>query len=609
LTCPRLPQAAPRTAVRRRGRPFLQALAWRAAALAALLACATAAPAAELSELDALLAAGTPRLALTVIDNEQPAPGNDRDGWLAWEARRLALLYELREWAALEQRIASHPGALPPDFTDRSRTLLAAAALARDDGAGARTHLSELIWRGDDAAAPNLPRWRELVIRSYLADGLNEDAHLAMVRYRQDHGHDDPALRELAVRILLLSGRPAAALTALGDADDPTADALRLLALLRSGQAPAATIADAAEQQAQAMQRDGADLAATRYWSVAAAASAAAEQPAARVARLEAGLPARDLPPSEALFALTPQQLWDAYRSHGEALGNRAQLLVGQDAAWFELATDRTDAAPLEARALFATLARIGHDPDLRQASHVAFAGMLAAMPRGDLLLNRLYLDGDPGLAVDTLPVELRRQLADAALASDDPVAAARLFATLDGPPPGMDPFAWRLQRARVLVRAGEAQRGGAELLRLVTAQPQRAASELAALLPVVRALQQAGAHAQAAALLEPLLPLPPSEPELLRALQLAYADSQRALQRPASAARFYLRAAHLPGLEASDDRGREARHRAVQALRDAGFSADARRLLQGLVAETEGAERAELERELEQLPERPESL
>lgn len=608
MTCPRLPQAAPRTAERRRGRPLLQALTRRAATLAALLACATAAPAADLAELDALLAAGTPCLALTVIDSEQPAPGSDRDGWLAWEARRLTLLYDLQAWAALEQRIATHPAALPRDFTDRRRTLLAAAALARGDGAGARAHLRELIWRGD-APASDLPRWRELVIRSYLTDGLNEDAHLALVRYRQDHGRDDPARRELAVRILLLAGRPAAALVALGDADDPTADALRLLALLSSGQAPAATVASDAEQQAQAMQRDGEDLAATRYWSVAAAASAAAEQPAARIALLEAGLPARDLPPSEALFALTPGQLWDAYHRHGEALGNRAQLLVGQDAAWFDLATDRADAAPLEARALFATLARIGHDPDLRQASHVAFATALAATPRGDLLLKRLYLDGDPGLAVETLPVELRRKLADTALASDDPVAAARLLATLDGPPPGGDPFAWRLQRARILVRAGEVERGGAELLRLVTAQPQRATSELAALLPAVRALQQAGAHAQAAALLEPLLPLPQSEPELLRALQLAYADSQRALQRPASAARFYLRAAHLPGLEASDDHGREARHRAVQALRDAGFTADARRLLQGLVAETEGAARAELERELEQLPERPESL
>lgn len=425
-----------------------------------------------------------------------------------------------------------------------------------------------------------------------------------MLRYRQDHGDDDPPLHELGARVLLRTGRPAAALAALGNAADPAADALRLLAELRAGQSPADAVAASAEKQARAL--DGDPRAAARYWSVAVTAATLGELSAARVAALEAGLPVEDLPASEAPFGMAPADLWQAYRVHGAALANRAQLLVGQDTAWFAHARTQAGTDPLAARALFATLVQRARDAEIRDASHAALAASLAGTPRGPVLLARLYLeDGAPAGRADDLPPGLRQQVADAALAAGDAATAARFYRTLDTPPDGSDAFAWRLARARLLVDAGAAEDGGTALLDLVRTQPERAAAEADALLTAVSALQQAGVHPTASAVIERLLRVPQEDPGRHRALLLALAASQQAMGQPLRAARLYLHGALLAGTDANDALGREARHAAVGALVAAGLDDDAIALLDALLADTPRKARAPLEAELERLHER----
>jgi len=153
-----------------------------------------------------------------------------------------------------------------------------------------------------------------------------------------------------------------------------------------------------------------------------------------------------------------------------------------------------------------------------------------------------------------------------------------------------------------VLVRAGDPKRGGAELVQLVTTQPERSAAELTVLLPAISTLQEAGGHAPAAEVLALLLPAPQDDNEQHRTLLLALADSQRALDHPAIAARFYLRGAFLPGTKPGDTRAREARRLASVALVDAGYTTDARNLLQELIVDAKGTERKALKQELQRL-------
>ncbi len=508
------------------------------------------------------------------------------------------MLHALHDWGAIEARIAGHPPGLPRSFTDFSRTLQAESALARNDAASARTLLRTLIWQGD---AIHLQRWRLLLVRAYLADDLTEDAYLAMLRYRQDHGDATPELRELGARVLLRAGRPEAALAALGDAADPAADALRLLAELRAGRSSAEAVAASAEAQARALAGD--PRAAARYWSVAVTAATLGERGSARIAALEAGLPAEDLPTAEAPFGLAPTDLWEAYRVHGAVLANRAQLLVGQDAAWFAHAREQAEADPLAARTLFATLAQRARDAELRAASHAAFATSLAATPRGPALLARLYLEEDaPAGRAGSLPLALRQQVADAALAAGDTATAGRFYRTLEAPPPDGDAFAWRLRRARLLIASGAVQDGGTALVELVRALPDRALGETGTLLPLVADLQQAGATPAASAVVEQLLRAPQDDVGRQRSLLLTLAALRQAGGEPLRAARLHLHGALLPGTDANDAVGREARHAAVGALVEAGLRDDAIALLDALVADTPRKARAPLEVELARL-------
>ncbi|MDX1593742.1 MAG: hypothetical protein R3298_05795 [Gammaproteobacteria bacterium] len=578
-----LPGAAPDlpgsrvTARRQHGnaaRPALPAWLCLVGALIITTPVVASAPTTEAGKLREI---GAPRLALAVVEAEQPDFREDRAGWLAWERTRLDLLLQLGDWPAIEARIGDYPGDLPDPFRDRNRELLTRASLARGDGATARGHLRALLWQNGPLEAARLARWRELLVRSYLADDLVEDAHLAMLRYRQDYGIDDPEVNRLAAGTLLRAGHPAAALALLDGKEDPADHALHLLASLRAGTTPATEVAEAAEKSAR-----GSDdpLAGMRFWAVAAEA---AEDDAQRIARLESGLPAADPPPSEAPFRIVPDDLWAAYRAHGETLGNRAQLLVGQDGAWYELATARRDEDPVGSRALFAALARVAREPETRRRAHVAFAEALLELPRGGVLLKRLYLDGHPGADVGELPPRLLRHLAEQAAELGDLDAAARLYTGLEVPPPEADPVDWQVRRARLLLRAGDPAAAGDVLLRLVRRDPRHSLLGVETLLPAVVDLDRAGARAHAATILEVLLAEPQEDPQRHRSLLFALADLRAADAEHVAAARLYLRGAMLPGTAYDDAAGRAARQAAADALDEAGFHDDARALLTAL--------------------------
>ena len=573
--------------------------------LAATLGAGPLPAATPTDEVAALATAGAPRLALAVLDRTQPALAADREGWLAAERQRLELLRELGDWPALAARVAEHPAGLPGDFVRASRTLQAEALLARGDTTAARELLAALIWQPAPAGAPEeLAAWRRLVIRGQLDAGLHEDAYLALQRYRQDHG-DDPAFRDLALRVLLEAGRPQAALALLGSASDPAADAVRLLASLRAGTLPAAEVATAAEKSARAAAGDSDPRVATRYWAVAAEAAGTAGDAARQVAALEAGLPPVTQQDAMAAFDLAPRTLWQAYRTHGETLGNRAQLLVGQDPAWFELATATLAQDPQGGRALLSVIMARGSDPGLVAAAHTAFAASLAGAERGGLLLRRLYLDGTTDDAVAALPAPVRLRLAEQLARDGELRPAARLLAVLETPPAGeADPFAWQLRRARLLALGGERDLAGEVLLRLVRTQPEACLAGLDALRDAVADLGRAGAHAAAGAVLLELLALDALPAAARREVTVSLAESELAGGRPLDAARHFLGAAALaePGAKQEAWR-REQQLRGARALAEAGLTGDATNLLQALLEGTRKRDqRTELEAELRRL-------
>lgn len=576
-------------------RPFLL--------LAILLASPMLLADANVDEVEALTRVGTPQLALRVIDDIQPAATEDTVGWMEWESRRLTLLRDDRQWDTLLDRLTRHPLRLPAAFADWARTLQAEALVEQGAGSDARALLRSLIWRTTPPTDPNaLAYWRRLVIRSYLAERRHDDAYLALLRHRQDYGDGDHTFRQLQARVLLQADRPGDALRSIASDRSTTGEALRLLSTLRSDAAPATEVL--ARAQALAIAEPAERFNATErfhFWSVATAAAEALEETASRVGALESGLQlaANGRDP---LLRLEPAALWQAYLDHGHTLGNRARLLVGDDAAWAALAATRVDTSALDARALYAALALDGRDAALRQQGHLHLAGLLAQMPNGMRLLRRLYVDSGRFADFGELPEGIRYTLADESLAAGDYGLASRLLFGLESPPPNSDTFDWQLRRARILILGGEREGGAMVLRRLITAQPERSVVELSRLLQVMFDLQTVGEHDHAITLFDDLLALDIDDRHRREILYWS-ADSHRLRDRHVEAARLYLRSATLLDPYSMDDWAQTARYQASRELAAAKLAGDARALLRGLLNATRDASRrATLERDLQQL-------
>ncbi|GIX22138.1 MAG: hypothetical protein KatS3mg121_0921 [Gammaproteobacteria bacterium] len=569
--------------------PFLFGLlAWVAAATA------PGQPAAGLAEIERLVRAGAPELALARLDALQPPAAENPAGWWAVERRRWAIMRRWEMWNALAERLAAQP--LPQDREARREWLLEAANahLNLGQGAAARRALRRLIWQPPALHGPgDLSLYRRLVVRAHLTDGALEDARRAMLRYEQDRGEADGLWAKLEARILLASGRAEEAAAVLApDGGDAEAAALAWQARLAAGAAPG-PIAEAAARAA-AKATEAADRA--RFWAVAAHAAQRAGDAQGTLAALEAAVAdAPALPTQDALFRLDGDALWRAYLDQARALGNRLRFLVGDDAAWLAEA-ERQGATPL-ARALLALVMDQGATEAARAEACRRYMATLSDETRRIALLRALFVEGGER----SVPEPAAYALVDAALAANDMPTATRLMANLARPPAGADDLQWSLLRARVLLLGGRVEEGIEALSALVEAVPDDRA-RLDRVTQVVFDLQTLGRHREALALFERLHQRA-ADPGLQRELLFWQAESHQALGEPVQAAAHYLASALWLDGRGDDPWGQTARFHAAEALVAAGFLGDAERLYRRLLAQTaDPARRAVIRVKLQEL-------
>ncbi len=560
--------------------------------LAALVSAAPVALADDgaLQTVTALAQAGARQLALERMDRLQPDARSDPVGWMNWERERFYILQSEQDWAGVVARVRHMPDGLPADFVRWAKTQAAAADLKQGEGRDARRLLRTLLWSpAADADPETFAHWRRMVIRSYLLDDQVQDARTALARYRQDYGEQDGESRLLQARVALQSGHPGDAVSLLAKADGAEARALGLLARLRSGDlAPQEAYKRAAGLAAQTSKdlRAQADL-----WAVAAAAAASANDREGLITALEHSLAVMPGGPRDPLLGASADELWDAYLQYGHAIGNRRQLLVGNDDQWYFAATDALKTDPVRARALFAVLAFTGSAPERRDVAHEYLASLIAKLPDGKRLLARLYLHSKRFPTPASLPLPVRYRLVDYALGQSDLTLASRLMAGLDEPPAGTDPLDWQLRRARVLVRANQASAGTALLDKVLEQHPKLDKTALDRFVQVIFDLQTVQDQQDAIRLLKQLLgrKLP-----LQRRRELLFwtADSYNALHRYKEAGTLYLESAIVQDPFAMDPWAQTARYHAAGALAKAGLTGDARRLYQGLLNATRDASR-----------------
>ena len=568
-------------------------------ALALLLASPVVMPL-SLDDVSTMARLGATGTAISFIDAHQRDMEPDDPGWQQLEQQRLQIHYRHEDWSGLIDRVEGLPSGVPGEFRIQAYMLKARALLESGEPEAARAVLRELLWQPPAVVEPaDFRQQQRLIIRSYLLAGQYDDADIAIQRYRQDHGGDDPELRRLQSRTLLHQSRPEDALELVKGLDDSEALLLRLYALVRAGEMDA----EGARVRASSLAgRDDMDARMRReLWLTVVRAARADEDSVLEIGAWEralAGAPA-ELEP-DPLFALEGQP-WQPYLTLGLALGNRAGLMVGEDEPWFELAESRAGDRPVQARALLAVVAWRSPQADSARQAHEAFARSLLAGPADIWVLDSLYRDPHLPAGAER-PEYISHYLADALVDAGEVAAASRWLRDLEAPPGDSEALDWNMRRARVLVLAGDAAAGARVLGRALEDQHDIQTATLDRLMQVIFDIQALRHHEAALTLLDAVLA---SGVDTRRRREIMFwkAESLSELERHREAGMHFMWSAVLDGQQGASQWGQAARYHAARELAEAGELEDAARLYQVMLRQTDDrSRRTMLEHELQRV-------
>ncbi len=557
----------------------------------------------ELDEIRQLAGTGAVNLALRIIEQEQQALSSDPDKWMQWEQQRIALMVERRDWQGITSRLESMPSYATADYIMWARYQRAQALVALGDGNEARKELRTLIWAGQQGAdiEKKISQWRRLIIQSYLSDGLADDAQVATLRFQQEYGEQQEDIL-LRARIAILNGQTDVAITTLKPmANDPRAGALLLLAQLRGQTRSSQKIMQAVMRHLRNKEIDN-ELR-INLWAVGSEAAQRAGQSDFACNAFEHVLAEKKLLSlPAAIIDINSDTLWNAYLEYALMLGNRNHLLIGQDDKWLAYAESVKRKRPVGARALNVFVMMRGQTEEARLTAANHFVESIKKRKHGKHLLQTLFAESKHYPTRARIPLPAKHVLVDIALANSNIDLASEIMATIQEPPSGSDQFMWKLRRARILVLGTQMQAGIAALNNMLDENTSMQQLQVDRFMQVIFDLQTAGEHAAAYQLFDKIMPRTDDE-KIRREIYFWMADSRKAQEEYADAARLYLKSAMYPDPENRDPWAQTAYYQAAVALSQGGIYEDSQVLFEFLLRVTDDPSRqAVLKNELQKL-------
>jgi tetratricopeptide (TPR) repeat protein len=553
----------------------------------------------RLNLLKKISAAGAPNLTLKMLDEAQPKVDVDLYEWILWEQERLRILAQWQQWDRMLVRIEGLPVDIPLQFRQQAATYEVRAFLELGQYAAAREVLRRQLWLVGAADSAEYETWRRQVIESYLGDARIEDARIALLRFDQDFDSRDADWQLLRARVLIEAGRPGQAILVLQEQKDWRAELTRVYARFLQGQVDKTEI----WQQVKKLSADE-SLSGEQHATLWALAYLVAMHmsPVDRVVALESLFRGQRQSPLR-LFQVPVDRLWQAYVDYAELVGNRAELLIGDDARWLELAEKSSKPTPVKARALFAMLILKSSDSRIAERAAAGYMQTFGEIDEGDrILLGNLFNRSETFSSAPRIPVGIRYQLVDLALKSANIDEATRLMSGLDTAPEGASRFDWQLRQSRVLVLGGRYDEGDRVLQNLIGEYREPTPEATDRILQVLFDLQTVDLHEQAIAHFRQLLRLE-IEPRQRREILYWIADSYSGMEKYDQAALLYLQSAMLPAPDAMDQWAQSARFNAAENLQKSGLVDDARRIYEELLANTEEpAQRSVLNNKIQRL-------
>ena len=542
----------------------------------------------RLNLLKNISAAGAPNLTLKMLDQAQPKVDEDLYEWILWEQERFAILTQWRQWDQLLVRLEAMPADVPLQFKRQAATYQARAFLALGQNPTAREILRQQLWQTDARESAEYETWRRQVIESYLGDGRIEDARIALLRFDQDFDAEDLEWLLLRARVLIESGRNEQALLILQEEKSWQARLTSAYAGFRLGRIDKSELWRRIKDRSEA--EDASDDERATLWSLA---YFVAQQmaPVDRVVALEAlfrGTARSPLP----LFQLPVDRLWQAYLEYAELVGNRSELLLGDDEKWLELADNASKVTPVKSRSLYGMLMLKSGDASIADRAARGYMQTFAEIDEAERnLLDNLFNRSQTFSSARKIPAGIRYQLVDLALKSADIEEATRLMSGLNTVPEGASRFDWQLRQSRVLILGGRYDEGDRVLRNLITEYREPETEATDRILQVLFDMQTVNLHQQAIAHFDALLRLD-IDPRQKREILFWIADSYRGLEKFDQAALLYLQSAMLPAPNSMDPWAQTARYNAAESLQKSGLIDDARRIYLELLEITEDAAR-----------------
>ncbi len=553
----------------------------------------------RLDLLKSISAAGAPLLTLKMLDQAQPGIDEDLYEWILWEQERLSILAEWQQWDQLLIRVETLPVDIPEQFRQQAATFKARAFLELGQRASARQVLREQLWHERAGESTEYESWRRLVIESYIDDARTEDARVAMLRFDQDFDSTDLSWLLLRARVLIESGRYEQAIRILQGRDEWQARLTAVLANFRLGRVDRVELWNQVNKRNEVTTLDADER--SSLWALGYFA-ARQMSPVDRVVALESLFRSAHRS-SLKLFQLPVDSLWDAYVEYAELVGNRAELLLGADEKWLELAATNSKATPVKSRALYALLMLRSPSSDISNRAGSGYMQTFAEVDDDERhLLENLFNRSETFSNALNIPAGIRFQLVDLALKSANIEEATRLMSGLNSVPPGISRLDWQLRRSRVLILGGRYEEGNQVLQTLLSEYLEPNPEATDRILQVLFDLQTVGLHTEAIEHLNRLLQL---DIEARRRREILYwiADSYRGLEKYHQAALLYLQSAMLPAPTSMDPWAQTARFNAAESLQLAGLVDDARRIYQDLLKVTQdAARRSVLSHKIQQL-------
>jgi tetratricopeptide (TPR) repeat protein len=567
----------------------------------------------SLEQMDELAAMGMPALALRLLSQEQQRWPVYSPDWYAFERKRISLLSAVENWQAIIDRTdrilkEAKPGKQITEQISQwfmSQQIIARLQLQQPEKALSETR--KLLWSVNKVNASSSPvaLWRRLVIRAYLLMQADDDARRALRRYQQDYSQNYNNLNEdwrlLQARTMLRTNRPEEVITLLAEAESDIGQALRLVAAVRARPDHASLYIKEAEAAMVSTQLSRAALWSYRYvlYEAALQKKNLTETSKALQALLALGNPYSAMGEE---FYVGGDELWQLYEDIGNASGNRANLLLGDDTVWYNRASDLQESQPVEALGLYSVLAFSAQDKTKQEMAHKEIVGLLVKDVNGLELINQLYLHGTRVSSTDSLPVEVRYSLVDYALSKSDITLAARLMKSLQKPPQGEDAFKWQMRKARVLILEGSYEQGEQVLRQAVTENELLSPTQIDQFLQVVFDLQAVRRHTQAIEFIGSLKDEWLND-DIRRELLFWKAESLYALEQYASAAWLYLRSAMIADQTQAELWAQSARFKAAGALVKAGLYDDAKTMYTELLRFiTSDSRKAFIKQEIQQI-------